>query len=34
MKSEEIIIFVFVGIITIGVPILIYLVNKEENYRK
>jgi len=34
MKSEEIIIMVFVGLITVGTPILIYLINKEENKRR
>lgn len=34
MKSEEIIIMVFVGIITIGAPILIYFVSKDEENRR
>jgi hypothetical protein len=30
MKSEEIIMLVFVGIITIGTPLLLWIINKED----
>jgi hypothetical protein len=30
MKSEEIIMLVFVAAITVGIPILMYIANKEE----
>jgi hypothetical protein len=34
MKSEEIIMLVFLGVIIVGMPIMIWLVTKEEDGRK
>lgn len=33
MKSEEIILLVFVGFIVIAIPILLWQINKEQNQK-